>query len=85
MAVLFKICGVIGLVGIIIGVLVKNEKRQDWFFVFGGAFLLAYSGYLRDVIFIVLQIVFILVALAELVKLSRHRGIWKRVKDKVRS
>lgn len=81
--VIFKICGAIGLVIISISVLIKNEKRQDVLFILGGLFLLAYSSYLRDPIFIILQIVFIVVAAAELVKLSRKRSFWKRIKDKI--
>ncbi|MFA5076688.1 MAG: hypothetical protein WC480_04735 [Patescibacteria group bacterium] len=83
MAVLFKIFGVIGLIGIIVGVLIKNEKKQDVFFILGGVFLLAYSSYLRDWIFITLQAVFIIVAAAELIKLSSRRGLWKRLRDKI--
>lgn len=78
-----KIFGVVGLIIIAISVLVKNEKRQDWLFILGGACLLVYSSYLRDFIFIILQIVFILVAAAELIKLSRRRGFWKRLRDKI--
>lgn len=83
MFILFKIFGVIGLIGIIAGVLIKNEKKQDWFFIIGGAFLLFYSSYLRDPIFIVLQVVFMIVALVELIELSRRRSIWKRIKNKI--
>lgn len=82
--VIFKILGVLGLVGIIVGVLIKNEKKQDVAFIIGGILLLSYSSYLRDWIFITLQIVFVLVAAAELVKLSLRRSLWKRLRDEIK-
>lgn len=78
MDIIFKIIGALGLVGIIVGILIKNEKKQDRFFILGGLFLLVYSVYIRDPIFIVLQIVFVIVALIELIQLSRKKGWWKR-------
>jgi lipid-A-disaccharide synthase-like uncharacterized protein len=80
---IFKILGALGLVLIIIGVLLKNEKTQDIFFIIGGFCLLAYSIYIKDSIFITLQTVFILVAAAELWKLSSHRNWWKRLRNKI--
>jgi len=67
---LFKIIGAVGLVIIAIAVIIKREKLQDVLFIAGGACLLAYSIYIYDWIFIILQIVFILVAAVELVKLQ---------------
>ena len=59
MSLLFKLLGVIGLLIITRGIFIKKEKPRDWDFAIGGIFLLAYSIYLRDLIFIILQIVFI--------------------------
>lgn len=71
-ALLFKTLGIIGLLLITWGVWIKKEVKQDWIFALGGLCLLAYSGYLRDPIFIILQIVFIASSLYELHKL-KHR------------
>jgi len=67
---IFKIFGAIGLILIAIGVIIKNEKIQDIYFIIGGLFLEVYSIYLKDPIFITLQIIFILTAGYELIKLQ---------------
>ena len=83
MDLVFKILGALGLIGIIVAVLTKDEKRQDRLFILGGLLLLCYSVFIRDIIFIILQIVFIAVALIELVQLSRKKSLWRRLKDKI--
>lgn len=60
------IIGAIGLVLVSIGVLNKNEKREDTLFIIGGIFLLMYSIAIGNVIFIILQAIFILSAAYEL-------------------
>lgn len=65
------ILGVIGLILISIAVWQK-EKRQDMLFILGGLALLVYSYSLHNVIFVVLQVVFILSALLELLKLKKR-------------
>ena len=55
----FQIAGAVGLLLITGGVLQPTEKRQNILFVFGGFFLLAYSVFLRDPIFVPLQVIFI--------------------------
>lgn len=64
------IFGVIGLIVISISIWLKNEKRQDVLFIIGGIFLLVYSISIENLIFSALQIVFIISALAEIVKLN---------------
>ncbi len=71
MATLFKLFGVIGLLLITRAIFVQKETRQDWYFVLGGLFLLAYSSYLRDPIFIILQIVFTVSSLYEIYKIKK--------------
>ena len=71
--ILFKGFGIIGLILIIIGVLLSKEEREDVFFLFGGIFLLGYSTYIRDAIFIILQSVFIAASGYELIKLSKKK------------
>lgn len=66
----FKIPGAIGLLLITWGIFIKKEIRQDWIFALGGIFLLAYSVYLREIIFITLQVVFILASLFEIYRLK---------------
>jgi hypothetical protein len=73
MALLFKVFGVIGLLIITRGIFIKKEKPRDWSFAIGGVFLLAYSAYLRDWIFIVLQIVFIVSNLYREYQLRRQK------------
>ncbi|MFA5127151.1 MAG: YgjV family protein [Patescibacteria group bacterium] len=70
---MFKIVGVLGLILITVGVLIKSEKKQDIFFILGGLALLVYSIFINDWIFIVLQIVFILTAAGELIRLQRKK------------
>lgn len=68
---MMKLFGVVGLLLIIGGIIVKDRKRRNYFFIAGGVALEIYSIYLGDLIFIALQAVFILAALFDLVK-------WKR-------
>ena len=58
----YHLIGALGLVFISLGVLLRRRCRQDLFFIFGGICLLIYSIYLGDVIFMILQAVFILSA-----------------------
>lgn len=64
--VLMKGIGALGLLGISGGVLLQNERKQDWLFIAGGVGLLAYSLYLKDPIFVPLQIIFMATAAWEL-------------------
>ena len=65
-----KICGIIGLVIITRAIYIRKQKRQDEMFAVGGIMLLVYSLYLHDLIFIVLQTVFIGSAFYELYSLK---------------
>ena len=71
----FYILGIIGLLLIIFGVLIKNRDRKtrDAVYILGGLSLLAYSFYIRDTIFIILQIVFVLVAIYD-IYLQKHQS-----------
>ena len=70
------IFGIIGLILISYAIWIKKEIKQDLFFLFGGISLLIYSIYIDDIIFIVLQIVYILSVLFELRKL-KHSQAWQ--------
>jgi lipid-A-disaccharide synthase-like uncharacterized protein len=51
----FKAIGITGLIIIISGIHAQKQSKQDILFALGGTFLLLYSIYLRDLIFIILQ------------------------------
>ena len=63
MDIIFKIIGSIGLLLISAGVVIKGRQRQNILYISGGISLLIYSIELRDMIFIILQVVFILAAI----------------------
>lgn len=63
--------GIIGLLLISYSLWIKNEKRQDIVFIIGGLSLLVYSIFIEDIIFIVLQIIFIISAFVELMRLRK--------------
>lgn len=71
MELLPKILGALGLIFITSGVLIKKEIKQDIFFVIGGLLLLIYSIYLRDPVFIPLQIIFTIASLYEIYTIKR--------------
>lgn len=56
-----KTIGIVGLLLITWGVTIKNTKKRDQLFILGGIALLAYSIYIRDLIFTILQAIYILV------------------------
>lgn len=66
-----KLIGAIGLLFITWGIFIKRETEQDIIFAVGGLFLLAYSIFLRDPIFIPLQIIFTGASIFELIKLKK--------------
>ncbi len=70
---MFIIFGIIGLLIISFAIWFKNEHKQDILFVLGGVSLLIYSVSIKDFIFIILQIVFIISALIELLQLRGKR------------
>ena len=68
-----RICGIIGLLLIISGIISKSKKREDEFYILGGLMLFVYSSYLRDLIFMSLQAIFVIVAFLDLLKRSSKR------------
>ena len=69
---IFKLIGALGLILISIGILNKQRKIQDVYYIFGGLCLLAYSVEINEVIFIILQAVFTLVAGYDLFRTKRE-------------
>ena len=59
---IYKLLGILGLLLIAFGVFTQRKKSEDLFYIFGGLFLLLYSIYIKDLIFIILQIIFIFAA-----------------------
>jgi hypothetical protein len=55
---IFQILGAVGLIFVTIGILLKERKKQDIFFIVGGIFLEIYSISIKNLIFIILQLVF---------------------------
>lgn len=66
----FKLIGVLGIILISIGVITKRRNRQDVFYILGGACLEVYSIHINDLIFAVLQIIFILSAVYDFNKIN---------------
>ena len=65
----FRLIGAAGIVLIAIGIILRDRKRQDMMYILGGICLEAYSIYIGDIIFIVLQLIFTMAAVYDLVKL----------------
>lgn len=65
---IFHLIGALGLIFIIIGVLIKERERRkrNILYIIGGIFLASYSIYIKDIIFIILQFVFIIVSVYDL-------------------
>ncbi len=65
---LFKLIGILGLLLISSGVIITARKKEDILFILGGLCLAIYSVYIQDLIFIVLQVIFIASAVYNLIK-----------------
>ncbi len=65
------ILGIIGVIVIAIAVWAKKEKRQDALFVIGGLCLLIYSISINNLIFSILQVVFVGSTLIAFFKLKK--------------
>ena len=64
----FKLIGAGGLLLISIGLLYKNRTYQDTLYIVGGILLELYSIHIHDIIFIILQIVFIVSAIYDFIQ-----------------
>ena len=70
---IYKIIGALGLALITTGVLLKKRKQEDVFYIFGGLLLEVYSVSIKDPVFIILQIVFIIAAVYDFLKKSSRK------------
>ncbi len=79
---IFKISGALGLVCITIGVLTKDRIRENILFIVGGCLLEVYSVALRDMIFIPLQVIFVVASVYEVYELKKKKKpfflFWKK-------
>jgi len=67
------IFGIVGLVILTCAVWIKNSRRRGILAAAGGTFMLVYSISIRDAIFIILQTVFIISSLIEVVKTPKKK------------
>ena len=67
---IFKIIGALGLIFISLGVLTKRRETQDVLYILGGISLGVYSLSIKEGIFIILQTIFTLAAIYDLIKLK---------------
>lgn len=74
MDIMFKIFGAIGLLFIISGVIDKKDLRKNISFAAGGLLLLIYSIYIKDSVFIPLQIIFTLASFYEIYKIKNNKS-----------
>lgn len=65
---IFRLLGVLGLICITSGVLMRRRRRQDILYIAGGLCLGAYSLYLGDAIFSLLQVVFLIAAIFDYIE-----------------
>jgi len=82
---LFKLCAILGLIAIITGISltkIKERKRQYILLIIGGILLEAYSIYIQDTIFIILQGVFVVFAVYDLIKLIKKQQLNNNKKKK---
>ena len=75
---IFKIIAIIGLIFIILGtsLISRKTKIRKYTYpllIFGGICLEIYSIYIKDMIFIILQGVFIISSIYGLIKINEHR------------
>jgi len=70
--IIFKIFGIIGLILLCDSILVKKRKNRDILTIIGGLALLIYSIYLKDLIFIILQAVYISVTIFDYIRQFRE-------------
>ncbi|HBR81100.1 TPA: hypothetical protein DEA21_05705 [Candidatus Uhrbacteria bacterium] len=65
---IFKLIGVLGLILISVGIIIKKRRAQDVCYIIGGTCIGIYSFYLGDLIFIFLQAIFVLAAVYDLIR-----------------
>ncbi len=72
--IMMKFIGAFGLLLIIAGIVVKKRSTRNYVYVVGGILLELYSIYIGDLIFTVLQAIFTLVAVYDLIRERKERS-----------
>ncbi len=70
---IFKLIGALGIILISIGIVTKQRKNQDIFYILGGICLEIYSIYINDLIFIILEFIFIIAAVYDFNKEKQQK------------
>jgi len=68
---IFKALGMIGVLLIALGIIHRGRKTQDYLYITGGVCLEAYSISVRDFVFIILQLIFLLTAIYDFFKIKK--------------
>lgn len=71
---IFKAIGAIGVLFIVAAVLLKDRRKQNLSFIAAGVLLEIYSLYIGDMVFIVLEVVFIAAAVYEFFNMRLPAG-----------
>ncbi len=66
-----QLIGAAGLICVTLGILIKERKKQDVFFIVGGSLLEIYSIIIKNPIFSILQLIFTLAAVYDLLRLKK--------------
>ena len=66
-----KLIGIVGVLFISGGILHKKRSTEDVLYIIGGVFLTLYSIHIGDIVFIVLQLIFISSAVYDFVRIKR--------------
>lgn len=74
--ILTKIFGIIGLILITWGIFIKDVRARDKIYIIGGSGLLLYSAYLKDPVFIPLQIIFVLSSIYHILTIKKKHFIF---------
>ena len=70
---IYKFVGILGLVIISIGVFWQKKYIEDLLYIVGGIALFVYSYHIREWIFVVLQVIFVISALSHLFRLLKNK------------
>ena len=76
---IFKLIGALGIILISAGILIRKKKKEDIFYIIGGICLELYFIYINDLIFIVLQAIFILTAVYDLTRKNKEKKLLKQL------
>ncbi len=71
---IFKAIGVLGVILISVGIMKREEIKEDFYFILGSLCLEAYSLYIRDVLFVILELIVLFSALYEFIKLKKRKA-----------